>query len=204
MARVQDSVRALKKMSYAETLSSIMTEQREIQTVENLLAQLDLSEHQELEQKLEDLKQQEQQWQQSLGSLQEEKGKLEIQIKTEDGKCKKLSDLQEKTQELVEQCEQNLRDIVTQWSEFDVEKKLEQADKEAKDLNEQIASNFRQQAETSLHELERKLAKLIQQHNDDCRPTDTVIYENYSGRYDQDLFTLICNVYNSWILFIIA
>ncbi len=195
LARVQDSVRALKKLSYAETLSAIMTEQREIQTVENLLAQLDLSEHQELEQKLEDLKQQEWQWQQLHGSLLEKKGELEIQIQIEDGKCKKLSDLQEKTQELVEQCEQNMRDIVTQWSEFDVEKKLEQADKEAKDLNERIASNFRQQAETSLHELERKMAKSIQQHNDDCRPPDTVIYENYSGSYDQDLFALICNVH---------
>ena len=195
LARVQDSVRALKKLSYAETLSSIMTEQREIQTVENLLAQLDLSEHQELEQKLEDLKQQELQWQQLHGSLLEKKGELEIQIQIEDSRCKKLSDLQEKTQELVEQCEQNLRDIVAQWSEFDVEKKLEQADKEAKDLNEQIAGNFRQQVETSLHELERKMAKSIQQHNDDCRPPDTIIYENYSGSYDQDLFTLICNTH---------
>lgn len=194
-ARLQDNVRALKKLSYAETLSSIMTEQREIQTVENLLAQLDLSEHKELEQKLTDLKQQEQQWQQQHASLSEKKGELEVLIKNALEECEKLSDLQEKTLAQVELCEQNLRNIVTQWSEFDVEKKLEQADKESKGLNEQTTINFRQQAETVLRELERKMARSIQQHNDDCRPADNVIYENYSASNDPKLFTLICDVY---------
>lgn len=195
LARIQDNVRALKCLTYAETLSSIMSEQREIQKVENLLAQLDLSEHQELEHKLTELKQQEQQWQQQHDDLREKKGELDLLIKNATKECARLSDLQEKTHEQVELCEENLRSIVAQWPEFNVDDKLAQAEIEARDLNEQITTNFRQQAEEQLRELERKMEKAIRQHNDHCMPADTLIYDNYSGRYDQELFILICNTH---------
>lgn len=195
LGRIEDNVRSIQMLSYAETLSSVMTKQREIQKIENLLSQLDLSEHDELEQKLEDLKQQELQWQQQFTGLVEKKGELEVLIKNVTKDCEKLSDQQEATLELVEQCEKNLRQIVTQWSEFDVEKKLDNAEAEAATLNENITKNFREETESQLRVLERKLSNALQQHNSHCMPSDTVIYDNYSGGDDQQLFSLICNTY---------
>jgi len=195
LARVQDSVRALKRLSYAETLSDIMAVQREIQKIENLLAQLDLSEHQELEQKLFELKQQEQQWQQQYTTLVEKKGELEVLIKNAANACDRLSTQQEETLQIVDQCEHNLRAIVVLWSDFDVDKKLDHAEVESRQLNEQTTGNYRDEVEIQLHELERKMSKAIQQHNDQCMPADSLIYENYSGHYDQALFALICGTY---------
>lgn len=195
LGRIQDNVRSIKELNYAETLSLVMAEQREIQKIDNLLSQLDLSEHNELEQKLAELKDQEEQYQQQYIALVEKKGELEVLIKNAATKCEKLSDLQEQTLELVEQCEQNLRTIGTQWSEFDVEQKLDHAEIESKDLNEVVTSNFREETEKQLHELERKLAKSIQNHNDHCMPADTIIYDNYSGNCDHELFSLICNTH---------
>jgi len=183
LARVQDSTRSLIKLSYAETLSDIMVMQREIQKLDSLLAQLDLSEHQELEQKLADLKQQEQQRQLQYDTLLKKSGELIIQIKNITEECEEISDLQ------------NLRAIVTQWSEFDIEKKLDDAEKESTQLNEEISHRFREEAITNLHELERKMDRAIQQHNEHCMPADSLIYENYSGHYDQALFALICNTH---------
>ncbi|VAW69624.1 FIG00979822: hypothetical protein [hydrothermal vent metagenome] len=193
LARVQDNVRGLIKLNYAETLSEIMITHREIQKLDNLLAQLDLSEHEELEQKLNDLKQQEQQRRQQHETLLKKNGELATQIKNIEKECKKLSDMQDSTLQQVEQCEQNLRAIVSQWSEFDVEKKLDQAEKESAQLNEEFSNNYRREVETQLHELERKMDKAIQQHNEHCMPADSLIYENYSGQYDQALFGIICN-----------
>ncbi|MDH5517562.1 MAG: hypothetical protein OEY36_07045 [Gammaproteobacteria bacterium] len=195
LARVQDNIRSLKLLSYAETLSSLMAGQREIQKIEKLMSQLDLSEHNELEQSLQDLKQQQERYQQQHSDLLEEKGKLDELIKNTSSDCEKLSDQQDKTQQLVEQSEQNLRAIVSQWPEFDVESKLDSADVDATHINEATANNFLQETETQLHELERKLSKSVQQHNDNCLPADSLVYENYSGRYDHGLFSLICQTH---------
>ncbi|MDH5426508.1 MAG: hypothetical protein OEY29_16095, partial [Gammaproteobacteria bacterium] len=195
LSRVLDNVRSLNELNYAETLSLLMAEQREIQKIEKLMSQLDLSEHNELEQTLEKLKQQQESYQVQYTSLLEEKGKLDELIKNAANDCEKLSDQQDKTQQLVEQCEQNLRAIVGQWPEFDVEEKLDSAESESAQINESTVNNFLQETETQLHELERKLSKAIQQHNEHCMPADGIIYENYSGRYDQSLFRQICQTH---------
>jgi len=193
LARVQNSVRSLIKLSYAQTLSAIMVTQRDIQKLDSLLAQLDLSEHEELEQKLADLKHQEQARQLQYDTLLKKSGELVIQIRHIEKECETLADLQDKTLQQVEQCETNLREVLSQWPEFDIEKKLDYAEHESAQLNEQVSSNFREQVLSSLHELERKMDKAIQQHNEHCMPADTLIYENYSGHYDPALFALICN-----------
>ncbi len=195
LSRVQDNVRSLIKLNYAQTLSDIMVMQREIQKLDNLLAQLDLSEHKELEQKLADLKHQEQHHHLQHNTLLKKSGELVILLENITDKCGKLSDLQDKTLQQVELCEENLHTISSQWAEFDIEKKLHNAEKESAQLNEDVSRNFRAEVDKNLHELERKMDKSIQQHNEHCMPADSLIYENYSGNYDQTLFSLICNTH---------
>jgi len=193
LGRVRDAVRSLKLLSYAETLSSIMVTQRELQKIENLLTQLDLSEHEELEQKLNELRELEQEWQEKHESLIAQLTAFEISINELTKDAEKLSSLQDVALKSVESCEQNLHDIAIQWSDFNVEQKLEYADVESKQLNEAITQNYRNEIESQLHDLERKFSNEIQKHNDHCMPADALIYENYFGRYDKALFKTICN-----------
>jgi len=193
MGRVQNNVRALQPLTYAESLSATMIAQREIQKIEVLLSQLDLSEHQELEQKLLELKALEQTWQDNYTTLISRQTELTLNIESISHKINKLSELKEQAQELVEQCEKNLRDISMQWSDFDVDKKLNYADVESKQLNEKTTLNYIEEEKSHLHGLERQFSNEIQQHNEHCMPADSIIYDNYSGLYDQSLFVSICN-----------
>lgn len=196
LARVQDYVRDLDNLSYAEALSTIMVVQREIIKIEKLLSQLDLSDHEELEEKLNALKEKEKASQQQLHDLVEKKGGLNKDIENTKIKRKKLSKLQEETLETVDNCESNLREIVADWSEFDVDKKLEQAEIEVKDLNRITTTNYYEDAEQQLNKLERDIGKKIELHNENCMPADSVFYENNVTRYDSSLFRSICKVHN--------
>jgi len=195
LGRVLDSVRSLKELNYAESLASIMTIQRDVQKNENLLAQLDLSEHDNFEKKFNDLKQQEKELKNLHTSLVKKKGELELHIENISKECKRLSDLQEKTLESVEQCEKNLRAISSLWESFNVEERLATADMESVGLNEVISKNFREEIEKQLRDSERKLDKTIQQHNDQCMPTDVLLYDAYASNFDNKLFGLICNTH---------
>ena len=193
LGRVRDNVRLLKQLSYAETLSSIMVTQRELQKIENLLAQLDLTEHEDLEQKLNELRELELEWQEKSDTLITQYTTFEIRITELTKEAEKLTSLKETALQSVERCEQNLHDIASQWSDFNVEEKLEYADIESKQLNESHTKNYRDEIESQIHELERKFSNEIKMHNDHCMPSDVLIYENYFGRYDQSLFKTICN-----------
>jgi energy-coupling factor transporter ATP-binding protein EcfA2 len=195
VGRVQDNVRALKKINYAETLSSILVIQREIQKIKNLLTQLDLSEHEELESKLDELKALQESYQNNHDALIAKQTHLSRDIQILTTEIEKLSGLQEKDLEVVETCEQNLRDIAKQWSEFDVDKKLDYADSESKKLNEQAAINYRESIESELRVLEKRFSSQINNHNEQCMPSDEVVYDNYFERYDQALFITMCKTH---------
>ncbi len=195
LERLQDNVRLLKKLDYAETLSSAIVILRDIQKVEHLLEQLDLSEHAELEKKLQELKADARELQQQYTTLVEAKGALLVKIENATKACSKLATLQDDTQGQVEACEKNLRSIASDWSEFDVEKRLIYAEQEAKSLNKQFFDNHYIETEGQLNKLERDIAKSIQVHNDQCMPSDVLVHENFSGNCDSAFFRLICNTY---------
>ena len=195
LARVQDYVRGLDNLNYAESLSTVMVIQRDIIKIEKLLSQLDLSDHEELEKKLNNLKERQKSSQQQLQDLAERKGGINKDIESAQKNRKKLSKLQEETLETVDGCESNLREIVADWSEFDVDKKLEQAEVDVKDLNVTITTNYYEGARQQLNNLERDIGKKINQHNDNCMPADSVIYDNNEAHYDSKLFRTICNVH---------
>lgn len=195
LARVQNYVRDLDNLNYAEALSTVMVLQREIIKVEKLLSQLDLSDHAELEKKLNALKERQKASQQQLQDLAERKGGINKDIESAQKNRKKLSKLQEETLETVDNCESNLREIVADWSEFDVDKKLEQAEVDVKDLNVTITTNYYEGARQHLNNLERDIGKKIELHNKNCMPADSVFYDNNEVYYDSKLFRTICKVH---------
>lgn len=184
----------LKPLGYADTLSAMLQTHRELQKLEQLLDQLDLGEHEELEQRLLVLKQQEQALTEQEAELNRQIGDLGRQLKESGKRCKGLSDQQEENRERVDAHEANLRAIAAVWTAFDPEPRLEVADQEAADLDPQIAANYRADTRTRLHSSERRMSESIQQHNQRCRPGDAIIYQGFDGDYDSSLFTAICGL----------
>ena len=194
VGRLLDNVKALRTLDYADTITDMLATHRELQKLENLLAQLDLSEHRELEEKLEALGKQVQQLREQLDALNVTRGELQNKHREIGKRCKLLSDAQETTLQAVESREHNLLAIVQVWPDFDAETRLAAAEKEAENLNREVAINHRQEIEHDLRKLERNMDESIQQHNQHCTPGDAIVYHSFNGDYDATLFSAICGL----------
>ncbi|MDH5547044.1 MAG: hypothetical protein OEZ43_15740 [Gammaproteobacteria bacterium] len=186
------SVDTLKPSIYADVLSDIIASHREMKKLDGLLEQLDLSDHKELELKLKQLKQtqdelsnKEAQYNQSLGKIQEKLKEIDKQISA-------VGKLQELDMERVESREEALNAISAVWPDFDANARLETADREARETNKDHLASYRHDLERRLHQAERKMAEELQQHNQHCRTSDTIGYIAFVGEYDASLFTSVC------------
>lgn len=193
-ARLLDAVDGVKTLQYADTITHMLSTHRELQQLENLLKQLDLSEHQDLEEKLIELKQQEEKWRLSEDELNKTNGKLQQQLDDANKRCKKLSEKQEQTQTEVETREDNLRLIAKQWPDFDCDQRLSIADGEARELNVEHTENYKKEVHKRLADSERKMGDEIQQHNGHCQPADVILHQSFEGEYDTALFKAICQL----------
>jgi len=197
VTRLLDNVESLQSLNYADTITDMLTVHRELQKLENLLDQLDLSKHRELEEQLQNLREQDQTLKQQLDKLKVAKGELNEKIRKITSHGKQLDTEQDQALKVVETCEQNLHAIVSQWPDFDADARLAAAEKETDDMSIDAAvtaSNFRQEIEHDLRSLERKMDEAIQQHNQHCQPGDAIIYHSFNGDYDAALFGAICNL----------
>ena len=194
VSRLLENVRALQTLDYADTITDMLAAHRELQTLENLLAQLNLAEHQELEDKLEELRKQEQQLREQRDALHVTQGELLNKDKEVRKRCKQLSDAQEATLQVVDSREKNLLAIVPEWPDFNAETRLAVAEKEAQDLNVEVSGNYRCEIERDLHKREHSMDETIQQHNQHCLPGDAIVYHSFSGDYNATLFSAICGL----------
>ncbi len=188
------AVNELKPLSHADQLADILGLHRELQKLENLLGQLDYSEHEELEQQLGLLRNKETELREEENQLKVKEGELQSDLRKIGDACKKLSDIQSQEQEKVDQCEHNLQQIAGSWASFDVDQRLRYAEQEAKDLNRDFAANQREEILKQLSASERRMGDAINKHNQHCRPSDTVLYHAFDNAYDAKLFSAICGL----------
>lgn len=188
------NVDSLKPSHYADTLAGILNTHRENQKIEKLLAQLDLSAHTELEQHLQRLKQDQAELSAQKDSLNQQLGEIRKELITIDKQIAKITERQDQNSALLDEREQALNAILATWPDLDLTARMAAADIEARELNIEHAQNYRHELEKNLHQLERKTATEIQQHNQHCRPTDAVNYLQFTGEYDARLFQSICEL----------
>ncbi len=196
LAAIEQLIRAvaqLKALHYADTLADILALQREIQALETRIGQLDLTAFEALESQLAETRQRERQLAEAEQALHTEVGELKQQLRSSDTLCRRLSDEQAQNRQSVEQWEESLQQLAAIWPDFDLDARLQLAEREAESLNAEVARNQRVEVEKGLRSSERKLAEAIQSHNQQCRPGDAVIYHG-SQEYDAALFKQICNV----------
>ncbi len=188
------AVDELQPLVYADALSAMFESHCTLQKLETLLAQLNFSEHSELEQRLTELRTQESELRNEEAQLNQRAGELKSKLSQTGNLCRKLSDRQEQTQEQVDQCEHNLQAIGKVWSEFDFEQRLQQAELEARDFNSAFSANQRNEILKQLGANERRMGDAIARHNQHCRPADTVLYQAFDDVYDAKLFAVICGI----------
>ncbi len=191
---LQTAVGQIRELEYADIISAMLSTRREIQKLEDLLSQLDLSAHEDLEHRLTQLRQEEQDWRLKESQLNVRIGELGEKLRETDNRAKRLSDMQDKNRGTVDGWEETLRAIASVWPDFDVDERLNHADNEAKDFNSEIAENQRKEIEARLHTSERRFGDALQTHNQQCRPGDAIEYIGFDGNYDAALFKMVCSL----------
>jgi energy-coupling factor transporter ATP-binding protein EcfA2 len=188
------AVDRLREIRYADELQAIVETHREIGQIDGLLAQLDLSEHRDLEARLQALKAEQLELETKKGGLHEQRGEIRKGQESIDKQLRSLSDLQEQNRERLDGCEVALQALAASWPDFDSEARLQAADNEARDLDIATARNFRHELEKGLQLAQRRTEDEVKAHNQHCRPADTIIYPDFSGEYDAALFRAICQL----------
>ncbi|WP_444995009.1 ATP-binding protein [Aliikangiella sp. IMCC44359] len=194
--QLNEQVAKLNEIHLAELLGDALSCRRELQKIENLMEQIDLSDHQALEDKLEQLTIEEKQRKLEGIELIEERGKLKDNLKTLIKNFTKLSDEQERTLRIVDECEKDLQALSSVWNDFELDKYLEQAEIAAKGLNQDIAQAQLLEQEGQLHRQVIKLDELIKQHNQICQPGDALIYDAYHGELNLKFFSKVVQLQN--------
>ncbi|WP_321527718.1 SbcC/MukB-like Walker B domain-containing protein [Sedimenticola selenatireducens] len=194
ISRLLQAVDRLRVVRYADDLYAIVETHREIGQVDGLLDQLDLTEHQDLESRLQTLKAEQLELATKKGGLHEKLGEIRSSLESIDKQLKALSDLQEQNRERLDKCEAALQELAATWPDFDVEARLQVADGEARDLDITIARNYRHELEKELQLAQRRAEDEVKAHNQHCRPVDTIIYPDFTGEYDAALFRAICQL----------
>ncbi len=194
LAALLRNVDSLHECHYADALAGILATHRDIFRVHQLLEQLDLSEHRDLEARMKQLKEEQKQLSQRETELNREIGEISETLKSTDKKIAALSQQQERNRESVETRQEALAAIAAVWPDFAMDARLDAADREAHDLNIEHSQQYRQQLDGSLRLTERKTAEKILQHNQHCRAADTIAYEAFNGDYDAALFRAMCEL----------
>ena len=118
MKQLSEQISRLESSNLSTQFSQALVYRRELQKIENLVSQIDLSDHQALEDKLIAFSEDAARCQNEQNRLREERGKLMTKIETLSKSFKKLSSEQEKTSSLVESCEADLNNLLQQWPDF--------------------------------------------------------------------------------------
>ncbi len=193
-ARLLTAVDGLVPVTHADTVGEMLEVRREMRRLDQLIANLDLGEHQGLEEKLKGSKAEDKRLQERQKQLSVEMGEVGGDLKRATGAVGGLAVQREQADAKAEWCEETLREMHRQWPQFDPDARLQQADNEASELDPKLAAGERAQLEQRLHKSEHELGEAIQEHNRQCRPMDTVIYTGFEGNYDAALFKAIRGV----------
>ena len=201
--QLSDHITRLKKTNFADQLKDALVCHRALQSIENLLSQIDLSDHQELEQKLGQLGDEESTRKAEYEQLLETRGRFKSEINSLQKSYQRLSDELDKANEVVENRENDLQQLHESWVDFDLNAHLDGVDQKALKLDLDGENLSRTEQESQLHKFERQFDEAIKNQNQICLPGDAVVYESYTGELNLRLFSHIVklqrqidNIYN--------
>lgn len=192
-AQLLEAVDRLLPVTYADRLGAVLSNHREIRSVEMLLAQLDVTAWTSLEQQFERLRVEERDLREQIGNLNNRRGALETEVSQLERQIGNLADAKETAQQQMIAAEDQLRVLHTGWPHFDLEARYQHAAQEARTIDVAQGDALREGIMGRVRGFERALGHTLQEHNRlTTRPADSIVYTQFSGTYDAALFEDIC------------
>lgn len=176
-----ESIDQIKTVDLSETIRSMLQLTRTIESNEQQIASLDLSDFAALEEQLASNKRERDELESQQKERQTELGQLQNQTTHIDRQVKDLNDQVERLQEQQEACESELESLAEIHSDFDAQQRIEEAETQALQhakLNDDDDSFDRDIAEHqgACERFERALHQCVMQHNQHCNQHDSIVY----------------------------
>lgn len=189
------SVDQMKPVTYADQLQAMLAIQRKLQNAESSLKQLDLSDFDELEGQLDQLKADEQEQEQRLADLENSRVDIRAKLDRADRSCRQLNEEQDTNLEQLETAEDNIRSLSSIWAEFNVEQQLAVADERVEvhstDYFEAACATLSAELNSELNSLQRR----ILEHNQLCQGADALAFDlDFSNSLGRANFKSVCDL----------
>lgn len=188
-------VDAVVPLQLADILQEMLAIHRQLRASESALGNIDLDDFSEMDAELETLREQEEVQDRLLATLLKQAGEFETKLRQRDKMCSDLNDVQDAIGLEVDSAEQSLRSIAGDWSDFNLEQRLEQADLEAAESNLSILVAQRETLLGEMNACAHALVRLVMAHNQHCRPADSLSFDpDFSREHSAAFFKDICSV----------
>ena len=198
IARIFEQVESIKPVQCAEVIRIILDLHHDIETAESALTRMDLSDYEQLESQLTELKQLYAELENQTRELGRESGRLQERERQCSKKVKDIADALEVFQQAQEVTEIAIERIGDWYPDFDSDKALQQGENRAKQAGNDF--NFEEEVQTltgSLEKIERELYQTILNHNQHCNPHDSIVYDTgFGDRHDDEFFQRLIKLRN--------
>ncbi|MCR8923432.1 hypothetical protein NO559_11650 [Dasania sp. GY-MA-18] len=182
IARVHELVNHIQAVQCSDIISNMLTYYRQLDMAENQLANLDLSDFEELEAQLHSKQAEYQSIEQSLQQLSEQCGAYKDKIRLFEYNLEKFENEREQLQEQQEAKEAQVIKASDIYPRFNAETLLEQAEQRAKAAMDEysfVADNH--DCLARLDKTDRQLYETITQHNQHSNAYNNIVYFNHGG-----------------------
>ena len=190
-----DAVNLLRHVSFADQMQAMLDTQYQMQQAEDSLGGVDTSSFGDIEHEFTALKGKADDLDAQIKELDGELGRLQQQLNDAEKACKALSEHQEQTSDVADAKEDALRSIVSIWPDFNLEKRLEQSDKEAEESPVEAIENLRKSVAQELNATAYEIERNITEHNQRCQTADSIVYTpDYRDEHGAKFFTDVCGL----------
>ncbi|CAH0990646.1 Chromosome partition protein Smc [Sinobacterium norvegicum] len=180
---------SIKTHRYGEVVAELLDCQRQLNHVEVELANLDLSQCNDLEEQLSRVEEQRVEIRRQADTLLQQAGGLEERLSKLDKTLLQYDKNQESAELLADQCEQALESITSIWPDFDFNAVLDDAEQQAKDIDLAIIEQKLEQDTISLNQSLANIERSIGEQNSAAPPSEAVLFEtDHSQSHGIQLF----------------
>ena len=192
--RLAETIKRIAPLSLTDIMQSMLAEQRELQSTEQALHNLDLTDSEHLEEELQQFQQQFIQQEQHSKTLEQDLGGAMQQQKQLDTKIAQLAKEQDVLQENQENELSVLRGIAPILPRFDCDAALQEAEAQAQSESADWEESIQTQHD-QLQKTERDLFQVVQSHNQTAADYDQLVYDpGFADLHSAAFFKHIINL----------
>ncbi|MFP1683124.1 ATP-binding protein [Alloalcanivorax sp. C16-1] len=187
--QLHDQVQAFRPLNWIGAAGQLLDAQRQLEEIDKALAALDLSDHQELEDKQQRARALHRDLEARQKALNEAHGKLTATLESCDAGIRKLADQSERCQQEQDDAEANLHASTRYWPGLDVEPRIQAMDQRLQQAHGEI--DFVEEDRALTRQLEQSLGDLLRtldRYNQQAQPADQVLADSPEDMHSAPFF----------------